>query len=113
MGPNDASRGLKTIINEQQGHYHSLLALGIIVGIFFAFTSFVNVLLRFDVFFLVTTLRPTIGFIAYPDHTKVHLSCSSHITCPGGGLPYLTRRDVLLNRVSFCGKDYATGYCNW
>ena len=30
---------------------------------------------------------------------------------PGGGgvLPYLTRRDVPLNRVSFCGKNYATG----
>ena len=32
---------------------------------------------------------------------------------PGGILPYLTRRDVLLNRVSICGKNYATGYCNW
>ena len=28
---------------------------------------------------------------------------------PGGGaLPYLTRRDVLLNGVSFCGKNNAT-----
>ena len=30
---------------------------------------------------------------------------------PGRGvLQYLTRRDVPLNRVSFHGKDYATGY---
>ena len=28
----------------------------------------------------------------------------------GGVLPYLTRLDVLLNRVSSCGKNYATGW---
>ena len=29
---------------------------------------------------------------------------------PGGGvLPYLTRRDVPFNRVSFCGKNYVIG----
>ena len=29
---------------------------------------------------------------------------------PGGGvLPYMTSRDVPLNRVSFYGKNYATG----
>ena len=31
---------------------------------------------------------------------------------PRGALPYLMRWDVPLNRVSFCGKNYATGYCN-
>ena len=29
---------------------------------------------------------------------------------PGGLLPYLTWRDVPLNRVSFYGKNYATGF---
>ena len=34
------------------------------------------------------------------------------VTPRGGVLPYLTWRDVPLNRVSFCGKNYATGYYN-
>ena len=29
--------------------------------------------------------------------------------CPEGVLPYLTLRDVPFNRVSFYGKNYATG----
>ena len=32
---------------------------------------------------------------------------------PRGILPYFTRQNVLLNKVSFCGKNHATGYCNW
>ena len=35
-------------------------------------------------------------------------SKKKHITKGGGILPYLTGRDVPLNRVSFFGKNYAT-----
>ena len=38
------------------------------------------------------------------------LSGADQRPLPGGGaLPYLTRRYVPLNRVSFCGKNCATG----
>ena len=56
--------------------------------------------------------------VIYCDHAELnHLfesdSLGGAYGQPGGGgrgvLPYLTRRYVPLNRVSFCGKNYATG----